>query len=100
MIQLQGKAVDALDYVDFTKDVKRRLDVIDSKIFEVKNHGLTIENYIDRYESIRVQGMITDTLNSLFPLNSSLFRKLEIYDSGRMSELYSNLFPSDNRQED
>lgn len=57
------------------------------------NHSLTLENYIDRYECIRIQNMIADTLTAILPPNSQLARKLEFFDSQRMASLYADLFP-------
>ena len=65
-----------------------------TKYLDLKNHSITLENYIDRYECIRVQNMIADTLNAIFPINTPFFRKLEIFDSQRMAMFYGNLFPS------
>jgi hypothetical protein len=57
------------------------------------NHSLTLENYIDRYECIRIQNMIADALTAILPPNSQLYRKLELFDSQRMATLYADLFP-------
>lgn len=61
---------------------------LETKVFEFHNHALTLENFIDRYETIRVQNMITETLLAVFPGTSAYARKLDLYDSQKIASLY------------
>jgi len=55
------------------------------KISEVHNHGLTLENFIDRYDCIRVQSLINDSFNAIFNAKSTYGRKADIYNAQKMA---------------
>ena len=75
------------------KEFKKITRDIESKILEVQNMNIKIENFIDRYECIRVQNMINDSLIAIFPFSTAYGRKADLYHSQKMSILYENLFP-------
>ena len=53
---------------------------------ETKNHCLALDNYLDKYQPVRVQSMIGDTLKAC--LTGDERRSHELYENDKISLLY------------
>ena len=60
---------------------------------ETHNHCKAIDNYLDKYQPVRVQAMIGDTLNAC--LTGEPRRSHELYDSDKLSLLYRLILEDD-----
>jgi len=58
---------------------------INEIIDELKNKNMTVERFIDKYVPLRVQSMISETLNST--LNSHQLNRLEQFELEKFAEL-------------
>ncbi len=54
LIRMQGEIVGKREYEGEMKEMKRKMHSLESKSNEVSNMNVTLENFIDRYECIRV----------------------------------------------
>ena len=63
------------------------------KLSKTTNHILGLDNYLEKYNPIRVQEFINETLRSV--LDGKERRRLELYDSEKTAILYKNLVQDD-----
>lgn len=54
LIRMQGEMVGKGHYEGQMKEMKVMMHSLENKTLEVSNMNVTLENFIDRYESIRV----------------------------------------------
>lgn len=64
------------------------------RISDNKNHCETIDSYLDKYQPIRTQFLIQETLESV--LSSKDKRKLEAYSTEKFQILYNGILHGDN----
>ena len=95
VIQIQAEMVRQVNFEGIMKDHKKKMHRLENQVLEVQNMNVTLENFIDRYECIRVQNMINDALLAIFPFSTAQGRKADLYHSQKMSILYENLFPQE-----
>ena len=92
--------VKQVNYESQMKDHKRKMQKLENIVLEVQNMNVTLENFIDRYECIRIQNLINDALLAIFPFSTPQGRKADLYHSQKMSILYENLFPQEGEEHD
>ncbi|CDW87818.1 UNKNOWN [Stylonychia lemnae] len=63
-----------------------KLESHTTRLFEAENNNHTLHNYVDKYQQIRFQNQLTDTLMGV--LSQKERRRLENYDSDKMPLLY------------
>lgn len=85
-IILEKSKCDQSMFDEVTKHMLEQLKRHNNEIFENSNQSSTIENYLEKYQPIRTQIMITDTLNSIS--QKSERKRLENYDTEKMALLY------------
>ena len=66
---------------------------LDSKVNKTDNHCTALDNYLDKYQPVRMQGMIGDTLYAC--LYGAERRKHELYDQDKTSLLYRTILSDD-----
>jgi|TARA_B110000285_G_scaffold223307_1_gene278621 hypothetical protein len=59
---------------------------LEGKVLRNENHCTALDNYLDKYQPVRMQGMIGDTLYAC--LYGGERRKHELYDQDKISLLY------------
>jgi seryl-tRNA synthetase len=73
--------------------VEMILTDFDARITNTKNHCVAIDNYLDKYQPVRMQSMIGDTLNAC--LIDEPRRRHELYDNDKISLLYKMILDDD-----
>ena len=84
------------DVITFKKTIKK-IEIKDLeqdiKLFKCLNHCLTLDNYLEKYQPIRMQSLINETLRSV--LSGKERRRLELYDNEKNGLLYQRLLHDD-----
>ena len=86
-----------LDFKEFVDRVENIMTDFDQRISTTKNHCVAIDNYLDKYQPVRMQAMIGDTLNAC--LMDETRRRHEIYDQDKISLLYQVILEDDGQGE-
>lgn len=80
-----GKCDDAVFKSNFDQLNSLVLE-LEGKVQRNENHCTALDNYLDKYQPVRMQGMIGDTLYAC--LYGAERRKHELYDQDKISLLY------------
>eukprot|EP00347_Sterkiella_histriomuscorum_P021638 403333283 len=85
-LKLSSQKLDRNLFDDEHIQVSRTLAEHTHQLLEVVNNAQTVDNYIEKYQQIRFQHQLTETLMSV--LSQKERRRLEHYDSEKMALLY------------
>mmetsp|Transcript_9429 Transcript_9429/g.14456 ORF Transcript_9429/g.14456 Transcript_9429/m.14456 type:complete len:81 (-) Transcript_9429:2017-2259(-) len=69
------------------------MGVLEENVYSTKNHCISIDNYLDKYQPVRMQSMVGDTLKAC--LIGEERRRFELYESDKISLLYKLILDDD-----
>ena len=85
-VELQNVKCNYNEYKEHADRVDSILTDFDQRISLTNNHCVAIDNYLDKYQPVRMQAMIGDTLHAC--LLDEQRRKHELYDQDKIALLY------------
>lgn len=93
-IKLETQKLDESLFISTIGPVQKQLVEHESRVSNNLNHCETIDSYLDKYQPIRTQFLIQETLEAV--LSSKDKRKLEVYSSEKFQILYNGILHGDN----
>ena len=85
-ISLSEKKCDSVTFQKNIDRVDKTVKELNDIVYLTKTHCHAIDNYLDKYEPVRIQTMIGDTIRA--SLSGKGRRRHELYDNDKIGLLY------------
>jgi hypothetical protein len=69
-------------------DFKLEFEVVKEIAESHENHFAMVENFVEKFVPVRIQGQISETITELFQGNEKLIERLQEYEKDKMMEFH------------